>query len=76
VVWLIQLPAVARRSPAITTPSANRTPRTVVPCVIWSGCVPSGSAGPGDCVRRSSSANEGPGSSEAEKNGKVIRSGG
>ena len=29
---------VARRSPAITTPSANRTPSTVVPCVIASAC--------------------------------------
>ena len=31
--WLIRLPEVARRSPAMTTPSANRAATTVVPWV-------------------------------------------
>ncbi len=69
--WLIQFPDVARRSPAITTPSAYRTPSTVVPCVMASECEPSGRASDGR-TRRSSSANEGPGSSEAENIGNVI----
>ena len=35
--WLMRLPRVARRSPAMTTPSAVRMATTVVPWVIVSG---------------------------------------
>src|SRR3954470_249547 len=71
--WLMRLPLVARRSPAITTPSAYRTATTVVPCVIWMRSVMSTSdTCEGLPVRRSNSAKLGPGSSEAEKIGSVI----
>src|SRR5690606_5864955 len=71
----MRFPAVARRSPAITTPSAKRTPRTVVPWVTCSGSCPLAETdtGAGDGFTRfRSSMNEGPGSSEVEKMGSVI----
>src|SRR5262245_2037846 len=59
-------PLVARRSPASTTPSAKRMATTVVPCAMSAGaCWPpaaSGGGASGGEVRRSSSANDGPGS--------------
>jgi len=62
----IAKPAVARRSPASTTPSAERMATTVVPCAMSAGaCCPpavTGGAGSGGDVRRSSSVNDGPGS--------------
>ncbi len=71
--WLMRLPLVARRSPAITTPSTYRTATTVVPCVIsWRSLLSISGTGTAPPVRRSNSAKLGPGSSEAEKIGSVI----
>src|SRR5688572_3124804 len=65
-------PLVARRSPASTTPSANRMATTVVPCVI-SGrpCWPPAEGDPASCgeVRRRSSVNDGPGSNPGPNTG-------
>src|ERR1700712_5706025 len=66
---LIQLPAVARRSPAMITPSAYRTATHVVPWAIWVGSNPA-VAGIGTVPDRlSNSAKSGPGSDPGVKNG-------
>jgi hypothetical protein len=66
-------PAVARRSPAITTPPAKRIASTVVPCVTSIGCVPPPVApAPGSwcgATCRSRPAKDGPGSRSVEKRG-------
>src|ERR1700709_2623950 len=41
--WAMMLPIVARRSPAITTPSGNVAATIVVPCGASSAALPSGS---------------------------------
>src|SRR5256885_6916454 len=66
-------PLVARRSPASTTPSAKRIATTVVPCGMSTEacCAPGACTGPasGGAVRRSRSANDGPGSNPGPKRG-------
>src|SRR6266567_9480116 len=66
-------PLVARRSPASTTPSAKRMATTVVPCGMSTDacCAPGAWAAPasGGEVRRSRSANDGPGSDPVPKRG-------
>src|SRR4051794_8583249 len=71
--WLMKFPEVARRSPAITTPSAYRTATTVVPC----GIAPAAETGPSGTEglrpdERSSAAKSGPGSDEGENEGICI----
>ena len=68
--WLIRLPAVARRSPAMITPSAKRMATHVVAC----GIVPSASISPRASggaapMRRNSSGKLDPGSSPGGKTG-------
>src|SRR6195952_5849292 len=66
--WLIRLPLVARRSPAMTTPSAKRRAMHVVAC----GCTSSMDPGATACPpprRRSSSGKLEPGSSPGRKIG-------
>src|ERR1039458_518375 len=73
----MMFPSVARRSPAITTPSANRNATTVVPCAT-AGTVPrcaSLCAGRGrfESLRRMRAAKLGPGSSPGGKRGRPTR---
>ena len=62
----MMLPAVARRSPAMTTPPAKRIATTVVPCGMSRVDGPLMPAPGSWCGarRRSTSANDGPGSTE------------
>ena len=60
----IENPSVARRSPAITMPSANRSARIVVPCGIASGVLPSAAGSMPGSSRRTRSENDGLGSGE------------
>ena len=69
--WAMVWPSVARRSPAMTTPSAKRRATTVV---AWrTGSVASAPAVTGgDPVRRSRLTKSGPGSSERGKIGSAT----
>src|ERR1700712_1774457 len=66
--WLIRLPLVARRSPAMTTPSAKRSAMQVVACGCTSSIDPGAPAG-SPPRRRSSSGKLEPGSSPGRKIG-------
>src|ERR1700733_14821379 len=75
--WAMMLPSVARRSPAITTPSAKRSATTVVPCATAGTAPRSKSTDPGtgwkSSLRRIRAAKLGPGSSPGGKSGRPTR---
>src|SRR5580658_10771561 len=75
--WAMMLPSVARRSPAITTPSAKRSATTVVPWATAGTAPRSNSTGPGtgwkSSLRRIRAAKLGPGSSPGGKSGRPTR---
>ena len=69
----IATPAVARRSPAITTPSAERIATTVVACVMSNGvpAPPTTGVTPAGLTCRNSSTKDGPGSTPGAKRGSI-----
>src|SRR5262245_30235476 len=69
----MRLPEVARRSPAITTPSAYRTATTVVPWVCGSRSPDASGTTGRASARRSSSRKLGPGSSPGLKRSEAMR---
>ena len=69
--WAMEWPSVARRSPAITTPSAKRRATTVVECrMVSSVSRIVGTAAV--LVRASNDAKSGPGSSGRGKSGSAT----